>query len=187
MLQDEIDAQLLSLPEFDEGFPTYSEFNLADKLKGSFEEQGRTLVTSVGVPYMSINEGRARLNLTRIDDPSFDVPIQPLNVMYGGQPSVVVPTADPSTGLRAVDLTEFYARQERSVVRKLTDYGDLDVAWGNGRWDHELAFLIPEEKAAAVNSETRRLVGDAYETGGIPAVEEVYARLRHPSGGTHAH
>lgn len=178
MLQDEIDAQLLGLEEFDFG-DAYTEFNLAEKLKGSFEEQGRTLVTAVGVPYMTINEGRTRLNLPRIADEAFDVPIQPLNVLYGGQPSVVVPTADPSTA--SVDLTDFFSRQERSVVRKLTQFGNLELAWGNGRWDRELAPLVGDEKAAGINAETRLQVAEAFENGGVPAVEEVFTRLRHPT------
>jgi HK97 family phage portal protein len=97
MLQDEIELQLL--PEFELLGPenVYVEFNLAEKLKGSFEEQGRTLVTAVGVPYMTVNEGRARLNLPQIDDEWADTPVQPMNVMYGGQPAVTVPTEDPST------------------------------------------------------------------------------------------
>ena len=66
MLQDEIDLQLLGLDEMDRGGTPYCEFNLADKMKGSFEQMADTLVRSVGVPYMSINEGRARLNLPRL-------------------------------------------------------------------------------------------------------------------------
>lgn len=96
--QDDIELQLL--PAVETADPStmarvYSEFNLAAKLAGSFEEQARTLTTSVGVPWMAGNEARARLNLPRIDDPDFDIPVKPLNVMYGGQPAVTIPTEVP--------------------------------------------------------------------------------------------
>jgi HK97 family phage portal protein len=96
-LQDEIELRLL--PEFEPlgTSTTYVEFNIAEKLKGSFEEQATVLTTSVGVPVMTPNEGRARLNLPRIDGDEWDMPIMPLNVVYGGQPAVTVPTADPGT------------------------------------------------------------------------------------------
>lgn len=77
---------------------TYCEFNLAEKLKGSFEEQARTLTTSTGVPWMAVEEARSRMNLPRTGDPDFATPIKPLNVMYGNQPAVTVPTAVPQPG-----------------------------------------------------------------------------------------
>jgi HK97 family phage portal protein len=98
MIQDEIELQLL--PDFEPLTApgrVYVEFNLAEKLKASFEEQSKTLVSSIGVPYMTVNEGRARLNLPRIDQDWANTPVQPLNVMYGGQPAVTVPTEDPGT------------------------------------------------------------------------------------------
>ena len=62
----------------------FVEFNIAEKLKGSFEEQADALRAWVGVPPMSINEWRARYNLPRIDDENFDLPDMPQNVLYGG-------------------------------------------------------------------------------------------------------
>lgn len=95
MLQDEFELQLL--PEWDplRRSSVYVEFNIAEKLKGSFEEQAKTLASTVGVPTVSVNEGRAKLNLPRIDEEWADVPVRPLNVMYGGQPATTVPTAVP--------------------------------------------------------------------------------------------
>ena len=156
MIQDEIELQLLpEFERFNSSGSVYVEFNLAEKLKGSFEEQGKTLVSSVGVPYMTVNEGRARLNLPRIDDEWADTPVQPLNVMYGGQPSVTVPTADPGTAAalppafkaapppavlrrreRAAKQHEeffrrYFERQERTVVA-------AKAADDRERWDREL-------------------------------------------------
>ena len=39
------------------------------------------------------------LNRPRIDDDALDQPVQPMNVLYGGQPAVTVPTEDPGTRL----------------------------------------------------------------------------------------
>lgn len=94
-LQDELELQLL--PEFDPLMTStvYLEFNIKEKLKGSFEDEAAALTSAVGVPHMSVNEGRARQNLPRIDDEAFDIPIRPLNVLYGGQAAVNAPTGDP--------------------------------------------------------------------------------------------
>lgn len=161
-LQDEIMLQLL--PEFEPlgTTSTYLEFNFAEKLKGSFDEQAKSLTTLVGVPIMSPNEGRARLNLPRIPGDVFDAPIQPMNVIYGGQPAVTVPTADPSTpptaalpagvarskakapdtAVRRRDravrrheelFRDYFARQERTILSGKALKVDAD------RWDRELA------------------------------------------------
>lgn len=118
MLQDELELQLL--PDFRDPstLRIYVEFNLGEKLKGSFEEQARTLVTAVGVPYIAVNEGRALLNLPRIDDGAFDTPIQPLNVMYGGQPAVTVPTEVPQPKRRAQKSAPAGAIRRRNEAAK---------------------------------------------------------------------
>jgi len=82
LIQEELEAQLLG--EFDEP-DAYLEFMLADKLKGSFEEQAAVLQASVGAPYLTRNEARARLNLTSIE--GGDELVTPLNVLIGGQAS----------------------------------------------------------------------------------------------------
>jgi HK97 family phage portal protein len=71
MIQQTIEAQLL--PECKDTDKVYAEFNIAEKLKGSFEEQANALRVLVGRPVMTANEGRARLNLPSIkDDPTAD-------------------------------------------------------------------------------------------------------------------
>jgi HK97 family phage portal protein len=82
-LKEEIELQLLS--EFEDRAGVYTEFNLAAKLKGSFEEQASSLQTLVGAPVMTRNEGRGRLNLPQV--PGGDELITPLNVIVGGQAS----------------------------------------------------------------------------------------------------
>lgn len=61
---------------------TYVEFNLQQKMAGSFEEQGKVLQTAIGGPYMTINEGRARQNMPAIE--GGDELIKPLNVTQNG-------------------------------------------------------------------------------------------------------
>ncbi|HXG56685.1 MAG TPA: phage portal protein [Vicinamibacterales bacterium] len=70
MIEEEIERQLL--PDCDDTDGVYVEFNIAEKLKGSFEEQASSLQVSVGRPVMTVNEGRARLNLPRDTDPNSD-------------------------------------------------------------------------------------------------------------------
>jgi HK97 family phage portal protein len=79
MLQEELELQLL--PEFPGASTRYLEFNIAQKLAGSFEEQAAALQTLVGRPVMSVNEGRARLNLS--SKPNEDAIAAPLNMTTG--------------------------------------------------------------------------------------------------------
>jgi len=66
----------------------YVEFNVAEKLRGSFEEQSSALQTAVGGPWMTRSEARARMNLPERADA--DGLIVPLNVTTsapeGGNP-----------------------------------------------------------------------------------------------------
>jgi HK97 family phage portal protein len=71
MVQQQFELGLLM--EVPDPADMYFEFNIAEKLKGSFEEQTSSLRVSVGRPFMTANEARARLNLPRItDDPTAD-------------------------------------------------------------------------------------------------------------------
>jgi len=82
MLQEEIARQLL--PEARDRDHVYFEFNINEKLKGSFEEQALSIQATVGRPVMTLNEGRARLNLPSIkDDPTADQVALPLNTSTG--------------------------------------------------------------------------------------------------------
>ncbi len=186
-IQLEIELQLL--PDFEstnERNRIYVEFNIAEKLKGSFEEQGSTLVSAVGVPYMTPNEARARLNLPRIDDDSFDLPIQPLNVMYGGQPAVNVPTETPGSpevpksrgvkeaspgALRRRDdaanahetlLKLEFERQRRAVVSEMgkskcnNRKATVDDLWRADRWNRELTQKFYDLAARVAGDAGRR-------------------------------
>lgn len=146
-VQQEIALQVL--PEFDDADVLYSEFNMLEKLRGSFEEQAQQIQTSVGAPFLTRNEARARLNLPRID--GADDLVVPLNVLVGGQASPTdsapkslelvrrsVKTRAPQSYVeKASDvLAKFFARQGRVVLSEL---GAKDASWWDGeRWDREL-------------------------------------------------
>jgi hypothetical protein len=150
-IEGEIELQLL--PDF-EPFSSrgriYVEFNIAAKLKGSFQEQAESLTTAVGVPYMAVNEGRARLNLPQIDEEWADMPVQPLNVMYGGQPAVNVPVEeDPGLASATPEAKALEARvakvatEHADLLRKHLDRMEQVVASSQGhvdleRWNREL-------------------------------------------------
>jgi phage portal protein BeeE len=83
----EMEARLnhFLLPKIDADADLYVELNLAQKLAGSFEEQAQVLSTSVGRPWMTANEARAKQNLPAL--PGGDDLVTPLNVIVGGQAS----------------------------------------------------------------------------------------------------
>lgn len=91
MLQQRINAFLLPMI----GTPSnvYVEFDMAEKLKGSFEERAAILQSAVGAPWLTRNEARADMNLPKID--GGDELITPLNVIEGGQASPRDTQPDP--------------------------------------------------------------------------------------------
>jgi HK97 family phage portal protein len=162
-IEDRINTFLLPMLDMDNA-EFYAEFNIAEKLQGSFEEQAAVMQTLVGAPLMTRNEGRARFNLPSLGE-AFDEPITPLNVVTGGQAS---PTDSGSQNLNATgprhlkarrkassfkseDLVpesypekaedvfrEFFARQRRVVLSALGAKAAGDW-WDGERWDDELA------------------------------------------------
>lgn len=83
MLQQRINAFLL--PKLEADPRTYVEFDLTEKLKGSFEERAAIYQSACGGPYMTRNEVRAEQNLPPVE--GGDELIVPLNVIEGGQAS----------------------------------------------------------------------------------------------------
>lgn len=80
MIAQELALQLIpDLPDTDNA---YVEFNLAEKLRGSFEERAGQMQTSVGGPFITVNEARAMDNRTPL--PGGDELIRPLNVTQNG-------------------------------------------------------------------------------------------------------
>jgi len=77
----EQDIGLQLIPDLPNSRRVYVEFNIAEKLQGSFEEQAQQLQMAVGGPYMTRNEARGMSNLPRIE--GGDELIVPLNVAIG--------------------------------------------------------------------------------------------------------
>lgn len=102
MLQQRINSFLL--PMIGEDPDVYVEFDLKEKLKGSFEERASILQASVGGPWMTRNEARADNNLPPIE--GGDELIVPLNVVEGGQASPQDTHMDAQEPVATIDVTE---------------------------------------------------------------------------------
>lgn len=169
MLQQRINSFLLPMIGADPNL--YVEFDLTEKLKGSFEERASILQASVGGPWMTRNEARADNNLPPVD--GGDELIVPLNVVEGGQASpqdthmnqsagepevkLIIPShrKDNESTIRIKGksdeeedeevteiLRKFFKRQANSVLPKL---GAKSAEWWDeDRWNEELADdLLP--------------------------------------------
>lgn len=75
-IEARLNAFLLPMVGADSG--EYVEFNIREKLEGSFEEQADQLYKATGGPYMTRNEARAKMNMPAIE--GGDVMILPLNL-----------------------------------------------------------------------------------------------------------
>lgn len=189
MLQQRINAFLLPMIGADAN--TYVEFDLTEKIKGSFEERASILQASVGGPWMTRNEARADNNLPPVD--GGDELIVPLNVVEGGQASPqdthmdatsgpaeikkIIPShrkdaseirikgrADTEENERVAEaLKKFFKRQASSVLPKI---GAKSAEWWDEeRWDAELAEdLLPiiEEIADKHGMDTADVLGTEY-------------------------
>lgn len=85
MFQQRINAFLLPMIGAEPG--TYVEFDLTEKLKGSFEERAAIYQSAAGAPYLTRDEVRAELNLPPLPDGQGEQIVTPLNVLEGGQAS----------------------------------------------------------------------------------------------------
>ncbi len=140
MLQEELERQVLI--ECDDQRGVYAEFNIDQKLRGSFEEQAGALQTLVGRPVLTLNEGRGRLNLPSIkDDPSANRVAQPLNMstQAGGAttPTEPVATRAIAASLTAPIIRASWSRQQARLDKVPAE--DRAGCFDRLRWDRELA------------------------------------------------
>ncbi|MFL2002023.1 phage portal protein [Microbacterium sp. A1-JK] len=164
-IQQEIELQVL--PDFDNTERVYVEFNMMEKLRGSFEEQAAQLQTSVGAPFLTRNEARGRANLPSVE--GGDELVVPLNVLVGGQASprdgVTAGGGGTVEDLGVLDaevvkarltiqtkarpdrpyitkatqvLADFFTRQAQVVKSNLGAKADASW-WDSARWNRELA------------------------------------------------
>ena len=99
--EQRINATLVPMILGRSGSEVYTEFNIQSKLTGSFEEQGAVMQQAIGSPWMTVNEGRARLNMSSVDGGNGLV--RPLNVTQNGdQNPIPAAPADPEAEAPAV-------------------------------------------------------------------------------------
>ena len=184
MLQQRINSFLL--PMIGGNPDTYVEFDLTEKLKGSFEERASILQASVGGPWLTRNEARADNNLPPVK--GGDELIVPLNVLTGGQASpqdthmnqlsgeVRKKSEQPEILIKARSskdedekmadvLKKFFERQSKSVIPKMG--AKAAKWWDKKRWDKELADDLEgemDEIADAHGESTADLIGQPYDT-----------------------
>lgn len=96
MIEQRLNLALGHLGDGDE----YVEFNVEARLRGDAEEQASVLQTAVGAPYMTINEGRARLNMPAVD--GGDELVKPLNLTQPGD-TEPIPAAVPDNDTQEDD------------------------------------------------------------------------------------
>ena len=159
MLQQRVNAFLL--PMIGASPDTYVEFDLTEKLKGSFEERAEILQKAVGGPWMTRDEARADNNMAPLPDGQGSQIITPLNVEEGGQASPTdthmenagcschlhkskaepirlkaKSSKDEDDQMTAI-LRKFFKRQAASVIPKIG--AKAASWWDQDRWDEELA------------------------------------------------
>ncbi len=160
MLVEDIELQLL--PEFENGDDVYVEFNIQAKLSGSFEEQAASLQGAIGRPYMTVNEGRARLNLPRDPNPTSD------RIAEAAPGQAAPPPSTAVSGPRAL-LGRFFVRQQARVEKAEPD--ERAAAFDLRRWDRELASDLEPllgAAAGAVAADINRQTLAALERGEAP-------------------
>lgn len=172
MIEQEIMLQLI--PDLPDNRNVYCEFNLAEKLKGSFEEQAGQLQSAVGAPWMLRSEARARMNLPEI--PGADQLVTPLNVLVGGQASprdsapkrvggkVQFKARAPRTYVTKAEqvIGAFFDRQAKVLASKLGaskaagDTPSVDELWDDDRWNKELSQDLFSLNALVSEAAARR-------------------------------
>jgi HK97 family phage portal protein len=162
MIAEEIEGQLLV--ECDDQTNVYTEFNIAAKLQGSFEEQALALRMLVGRPVMTANEGRARLNLPSLDTDDANN----LAAQQGGPSDASVNSSLPpgagDTAMLVDRAIQAWHGRVASRVGKVPEPDRL-AAFDTARWQRELtedlAPLVGDIEAsliaARVTDEQRRL------------------------------
>src|ERR1051326_6657292 len=117
VIEEEIELQLL--PDYQDTENVYVEFNLAEKLKGSFIERANAISQAVGAPWLLRNEARALDNRTPVD--GGDELVTPLNVLVGGMasPHDTAPPPKEQSDVARKLLADYFARVERAVIGRI--------------------------------------------------------------------
>lgn len=131
MIEDRLNAFLV--PRIGLRDDLYVEFNIEAKMKGSFEEQAAVLSSATGRPWQTVNETRARLNMSEIE--GGDELVIPLNVLVGGQasprdstPDSVLESPPGESALSSVAVKRLIQQQVGKQVGQLVDLGEKERA-----------------------------------------------------------
>ncbi len=162
MIEEDVELQLLS--DLDNSGDVYCEFNIAEKLQGSFEEQTQAMQSAVGRPWMTPDEARARFNMPSLGGDAAEL-ATPLNVLIGGQASpqdsapddtgeaaraykaLKAATVDPTLMTArerhiakwAKVIAAYFGRQRNAIIGRVRDDSAIETIWLDGeRWDSEL-------------------------------------------------
>ncbi|MDO5053499.1 MAG: phage portal protein [Pseudoclavibacter sp.] len=187
MLQEELTRGLLPWIAPDEQ-DLYLEFNIAEKLRGSFEQQAQQLFQATGRPYMTSNEARARLNLPRIE--GGDELVTPLNMLLGdtggdpldpkgGRPRLKSAARDRRNQAAAAALRGFFRRQRAAVLAAVKT-----PDWWNDNWDRELQEIILDLTLTASTARGRAVARSLGFTAGDYDADATIAYLDAAAAGT---
>lgn len=151
MLQQRINSFLLPMIGADPD--TYVEFDLSEKLKGSFEERAAILQAAVGGPWMTRNEARADNNLPPIE--GGDELIVPLSVVEGSQasprdtnPEGHEPMAIEENGAPKI-MSKSEAEKLRIKARSTQEEDEKMAGILRTFWKHQANVVLPKLGAKA--------------------------------------
>lgn len=181
-------------PDYDLPSDMYLEFNISEKLQGSFDQTAASLMSAVGGPWMTRAEARQRMNLTYLG-PETDELITPLNVEVGGlaAPNDTAPgqgngagpgratrrraalpaakatvTATSTIQQRQAALEDamsaFLASQGQEMTTALQAGKQLAEVWASGQWTDEMADLILEHTLGIAKTAADSLLADLEST-----------------------
>lgn len=162
MMQQRINSFLI--PSLGLSDRYYVEFDLTEKLKGSFEERASIMQSAVGGPWLTRDEARAEDNRPPLPDGQGAQVITPLNVTVGGlaAPNDTDPTVTRYNAIKSVKsdkrepikikaqadeddeqilediFSSYFKRQAASILPKLGSKAYPDW-WDADRWNKELA------------------------------------------------
>lgn len=203
MIEQDIMLQLL--PEFGDPAGVYCEFNIAEKMQGSFKEQTESMQSAVGRPWMTADEARGRMNLPSMGGDAAQL-VTPLNVLVGGQASPRDSAPPPKaqreikrSGDGEIDPTQpelreawrkrwvslmvqTFERQRAAVMGKLKAKAlpDMAVLWDRERWNGELSadvFQLSVVTSDAFASYVSEQIGAEFDEGQTLAYLQENSRI----------
>lgn len=127
MISEDVELQLL--PDMADNANVYVEFNLEEKMKGSFEAQAAAYSLAGGGPWMLADEIRARSNLPPLGGGASEL-VTPSNVIRGGGPQAAPNAPQPKSFAEVA--ADFVRRQKRHL--------DAGRPFADLRWEHEFAL-----------------------------------------------